>query len=58
MDIGIANLGWIGILLTPRTIMVKTFAPSSGARVTWYPIMALPAAWGEYSRRADKKDKQ
>lgn len=47
MDICVANFGWIGFLAS-RTAMVKTFAPSTGVKVSSHPTLALPPSFGPY----------
>ena len=56
-DIVVANFGWLGIL-PPRPAMVKTFAPSTGVRVTSHATLALPSSWGEYKRQPETKGKE
>jgi ribosome biogenesis GTPase A len=49
IDLAIANFGWLGILV-PRTTMIRSYAPSSGVRVSHHPTLGLPFEFGEYIR--------
>jgi len=48
-DIVVADFGWL-VILPPRPVMVKTFAPSTGVRVTSHAALAMPGSWGELKR--------
>jgi hypothetical protein len=52
MDVDIAHLGWFGIL-SPRSTMIKAYAPNTGVRVTCHPSLALPKKWGSYDKPKD-----
>jgi hypothetical protein len=52
MDVDVAHLGWFG-LLSPRSTMIKAYAPNTGVRVTCHPSLALPKEWGGYEKPKD-----
>lgn len=55
MDITVANFGWLGIL-TPRTALVRTYAPSTGVRVSNHPTIGLPSEWGDFERPGEEEE--
>lgn len=48
MEIDIAHFGSLGIL-SPRTTLVRVFAPKTGIQITSDPAMSVPPQWEEFT---------